>query len=200
MNKLSKYLLLASFFGTCGETMITPLYGMFVNKIGGGFMEAGIGYAIFSIITGVIVIGSSKIKWFEYNLQLVVLIGFAIAAVGDFSYFFVQNAIGLFLVQITNGVSVGLLNPAWEALYTQNTEEGDEHRSWSLWGGGANISIGIGALLGAAVTTLFGFKVMFMSTAVMNAISIYYAAMIYRKSNSASIANTLGPSTNRRNT
>lgn len=160
--------------------MITPLYGMFVSKIGGSILDAGVGYAIFSIITGLLIIISSKIKWFSNNLELVVFLGFSIATIGDFSYFFVTNSVGLFIVQATNGISVGLLNPAWETLYTKDTEVGEEHKSWSFWGGGVNISTGISALIGATITTLFGFKSMFVATAVLNSIAIYYSYSIYK--------------------
>lgn len=180
MNKLSKWLLLASFFGTCGEQMITPIYGMFVDKIGGSIIDAGVGYAIFSIITGIIVIISSYIQWFKCNLELICLLGFFIASIGDFSYFFVHSSIGLFLVQATNGISVGLLNPAWETLYTKNTSDGNEHSAWSIWGGGANISTGISAIVGSVITTYFGFKSMFVTTAFINMIAVLYAYKIYK--------------------
>jgi predicted MFS family arabinose efflux permease len=180
MKKLSKYLLMASFFGTCGESMITPLYGMFVSKIGGSIIDAGIGYAIFSIITGVITIVSAKIKWFTNNLELVVFLGFLIASIGDLSYVLVSGSFGLFCVQATNGISVGLLNPAWETLYTQDTDEGDEHGAWSLWGGGASISTGVAAIVGSVITSLLGFKAMFVTTALVNSVAIFYAYSIYK--------------------
>jgi predicted MFS family arabinose efflux permease len=153
---------------------------MFVSKIGGSIIDAGIGYAIFSILTGLIIIISSNIEWFKNNLELIVFLGFTIATIGDFSYFFVHNAFGLFLVQATNGISVGLLNPAWETLYSNDTNEEDTHKSWSIWGGGANISIGIAALLGSGITTLFGFKSMFVATAVVNTVAIVFAYSIYK--------------------
>jgi predicted MFS family arabinose efflux permease len=181
MNKISKYLLWSSFVGTFAEQMITPIYAMFVGKIGGSLLDAGIGYAIFSILTGLIIILTGKIKWFNENLELLVFLGFTIASVGDFCYFFVHDTFGLFLVQATNGLSVGLLNPAWEALYTKDGEDGKEHESWSMWGGGVNISTGIAALVGAAVATIFSFKAMFVLTAAINSIAIYYAYLIYKK-------------------
>ena len=183
MNKITKYLLLASFIGTAAEAMLTPLYGMFVKEIGGGVLEAGIGAAIFSILTGLIIIISANIKWFNANKELVVFLGFSIASVGDFSYFFVHNGITLFAVQATNGISVGLLNPAWEALYSVNTDEGSEHKSWSIWGAGANIAIGIAAITGAGIVNFFGFKTMFVCTAAVNGIAIYYSYLIYKKRN-----------------
>jgi hypothetical protein len=180
MNKISKYLLLASFIGTFAEQMITPIYAMFVGKIGGSILDAGIGYAIFSILTGLIIVITGKIKWFGQNLELLVFLGFTVASVGDFCYFFVHDTFGLFLVQATNGLSVGLLNPAWEALYTKDVEDGKEHESWSLWGGMVNISTGIAALVGAVVTTLFSFKAMFVLTAAINSVAIYYSYKILK--------------------
>lgn len=161
--------------------MITPLYGIFVNKIGGSIIDAGLGFAIFSILTGVITIVSAKIKWFNDNLGLVVFLGFLIASIGDLSYVLVSSPIGLFCVQATNGISVGLLNPAWETLYTQNTDEGEEHSAWSLWGGGASISTGIASLIGAVITTWIGFKAMFVTTALVNSVAVCYAYLIYKK-------------------
>jgi predicted MFS family arabinose efflux permease len=181
MNKqLIRYLLAASFIGTGAESMLVPLYGIFVKNIGGGIPEAGIGIAIFSILSGIIIIGAGKIKWFNNHTHLLVLLGFAISSCGDFAYFFVHNALTLFLVQATNGISVGLLNPAWEALYTQNTEEGEEHESWSNWGGGAELATGIAALLGAGIAYWFGFKTMFVVTGVINMFAIYCAYKVYK--------------------
>lgn len=180
MNKINRYLLLSSFIGTFAATMLTPLYGIFVTKIGGGVLEAGIGYAIFSILTGLIIIASANIKWFNDNKELVIFLGFTIASVGDFAYFFVYNGVTLFIVQATNGISVGLLNPAWEALYAKNTIVGKEHKSWSIFGGGASISIGLSALIGAAMVHFFSFKAMFVLTAIVNSVAIYYSYLIYK--------------------
>lgn len=183
MSKITKYLLLASFIGTAAESMIAPLYGMFVKDIGGGVLEAGLGAAIFSIITGLIIIASANIKWFNANKELVVFLGFTIASFGDFAYFFVHNGFTLFMVQATNGISVGLLNPAWEALYDKNMTEGEEHKSWSIWGAGANIATGMAALFGAGIVHFFGFKTMFVCTAVVNSLAIYYSYLIYKQRN-----------------
>jgi len=180
MKKLTKWLLMASFFGTCGESLLTPLYGMFVNKIGGSYIDAGIGYAIFSILTGLAIIVSGNIKWFSKNLELIVFLGFLISTIGDFSYIFVNSRIGLFLVQALIGISVGLLNQAWETLYTVDSDEGQEHKSWSIWGGGANISVGIAAIIGSIITTYFGFNWMFLTTVLINSIAVYFAYNIYK--------------------
>lgn len=180
IKKIQQYLLWASFIGTFAEQMITPLYGIFVKDIGGDILEAGAGFAIFSIITGLVIIGTSRVKWFNGHLKLIVLVGFTVAAFGDLGYYFVTGTIGLYIVQVIIGLSVGILNPAWEALYTTNGEEGEEHQAWSLWGGGANISCGLAAIVGSLVAHFVSFKAMFLLTGGINAVAIFFAYLVYR--------------------
>jgi predicted MFS family arabinose efflux permease len=181
MKSILKYLLLASFIGTFGEEMILPIVSIFTEKVGGSVLDAGIGYAIFSILTGIIIIISGKIEWFNNNTYLVVLLGFFISSIGDASFYLVHNLPTLYIVQACNGIAVGLLNPAWEAIYTKEMGEGEEHEMWSLWGGGANISTGIAALTGAIIAKYFGFGPMFLCTAGINTVAVYYAYMVFKQ-------------------
>lgn len=180
MLKIVKYLLWASFLGTMGEEMILPIVSIFNEKVGGNVLDAGIGFALFSVFTGIVVIISGKIDWFKDNTRAIVFWGFLAAAIGDCSFYFVHNVAMLYAVQVFNGIAVGLLNPAWEAIYTQNMAEGEEHELWSLWGGGAAISTGIAALCGAILAKLFGFKTMFLCTASVNAVACVFAYWVFK--------------------
>jgi len=180
MIKIVKYLLWASFLGTFGESMITPIVSLFNEKVGGNVLDAGIGFALFSIFTGIVVVISGKIKWFSNNTHGIVFWGFLFAAIGDFSFYFVHNVLTLYAVQILNGISVGLLNPAWEALYTKSMKDGEEHELWSLWGGGASISTGIAALAGAVIANIFGFKTMFLCTTAINGAACIFAYWVFK--------------------
>jgi predicted MFS family arabinose efflux permease len=179
-EKLLRYLLLASFIGTASEQMIMPIISIFTEKVGGSVLDAGIGYAIFSVATGIIIILTGKMKWFTDNTFLVVFLGFFICSLGDASFYLVHNLPTLYLVQATNGLAVGLLNPAWEAIYTKTMGDGEEHELWSLWGGGASISTGIAAFVGAALAKFFGFGPMFLCTAVVNIVAVYYSYLVFK--------------------
>ena len=63
--KLSKMLLLASFTGTFAEGMLLPLWAVFTDRVGGSMLDAGLGYAIFSIATGLAVMLIGRTKLFE---------------------------------------------------------------------------------------------------------------------------------------
>ena len=180
MNRVQKYLLIASFSIAFADSMLLPLYSIFVNKIGGSLIDAGTGYALFSILIGVVTIITSKIEWFSRNLKLVMFVGFVIATLGDFCYILVTDYIELFIVQMINGVAVGLLNSAWETLYTGSINKGSEYKAWTFWGGGENISIGVAALVGSITVTLFGFNTLFISMTVINIITVYCAFIVYR--------------------
>ena len=178
LTKIQRFLLWASVVGTFGETMLTPIFSTFVGKIGGGILEAGLGYAIFSLVTGFSVLYVGNKKWFSDNAHLVVCLGFLLSGIGDFLYFFVTGTVSLFLVQALTGLSVGLLNPACDSLYESEGEE--DSFKWYAWQGLVSISIGISALVGSFITYKLGFKSMFVLSGLINGVAVAFAFMVYK--------------------
>ena len=181
MNKLSKLLLKASFIGTFAETMLVPLYTALTNKFGGSLLDAGIGYALFSVITGLFVMLVGKTKWFSDNTKSMVFWGFLVAGLCDLAYLFVQNKYEFFAVQIVIGLSVGMLNPAWDALFSDDANEGETHgKRWSFWTGGISFVTGTSALLGAVIVTYLSFAWLFVIMAVCDSLAVYYSFKVWR--------------------
>lgn len=181
LTKIQRYLLWASFIGTFAEQMITPLYGIFVKQIGGDIMEAGLGFSVFYLVTGACVIYTGNKKWFQENTHIVVTLGFLLSGIGDFSYYWVTSPYSLLIVNVIIGISVGLLNPAWDSIYESEGEEGDEHFRWILWSGGVSISVGISALIGSLMANYFGFRSMFILSGVINSFAVYFSILVYRE-------------------
>jgi hypothetical protein len=181
MNQLSKFLLRASFIGTFAETMLVPLYTVLTNKFGGGILDAGIGYAIFNIVTGVFVATIGSTKWFERNIKNIMFWGFLVAGICDLSYLLVQNKYEFWAVQLALGISVGMLNPAWDALFSEDANEDESHgKRWSFWTGGINFVQGTAALLGALIVTYLGFNWVFIIMAACDAGAVYYSCKILK--------------------
>lgn len=181
MNKLSKLLLMSSFAGTFAETMLTPLYAALTNKFGGGLLDAGIGYAIFSIITGLFVAIVGRTKWFEKNTSSMVFWGFLVAGICDLAYIGCSNIFEFFVVQVFLGISVGMLNPAWDALYCEDGEDGQHGKRWSFWTGGINFVTGTSAFVGALIATTIGFKWLFLIMALCDGLAIYFAFQVKKE-------------------
>ena len=176
MSNLSKNLLKASFIGTMAETMILPLWTFITNRAGGSILDAGIGFGLFSIATGLVVIFVGKTSWYKKNIRSMVFWGFVVSGCGDFMYLFINSVPMLFMVQSIVGISVGLLNPAWDSLYSE-----DEHEDkWSIWSGGVNMATGIAAIIGGLSMQYLGYTPFFIIVLVVDLIAASYAYRILK--------------------
>jgi len=180
LTRKSELLLKASFFGTFAESMWVPLYAMFVEKVHGNVLDAGIGYAIFEIITGIVVVTFGRSKFFNEHLEALVAYGFAIAGCGDLLLIRARNIYELFIIQVIIGVSVGILNPAWDSLYSEDTEEGEHGKKWSLWSGGVTFFSGVAALIAGVIVHFSSFKAMFIIMAIVDCYAVYCAYLVWR--------------------
>ena len=182
MNKLAKLLLLSSFIGTIAECMLIPVWAIFTDKVGGDVLDIGIGSALFPILTGITIYLLGKSDYYEKNIKSMVFWGFLIAGIGEFSYILVSNKWELFFVQALIGLAVGILNPAWDALYAE--DESQTHaKKWSFWSGGISFITGFGMLLGSWVLSVFGWNTLFITMGIFDMIAVYYAyqVLIYKE-------------------
>ena len=126
MKELDKYLLKASFVGTFAGTMLLPVWAMLTNRVGGDIVDAGIGYALFYIVTGLVVALVGRTKWYSDNVKYMVFVGFLISGVGEFCYIFATNQYELFAIQSLVGLSVGLTPAICSPLQNKKTTMGND--------------------------------------------------------------------------
>jgi MFS family permease len=179
-TRLTKYLLLASFIGSFAETMLTPIWTSITMRVGGGLLEAGIGYGLFSIATGAVILVVGRTRWFTQHLRASVFWGFLLSALADLAYVAAHQVWHVFIVQAAGGLAVGLMNPAWDTLFSEDMEEGEAASKWTLWSGGVSVAMGIAALVGGFVVSRFGFNALFYSMAAVHFGSVYYAYRVWR--------------------
>ena len=168
-------LLKASFIGTFAENMLLPLWSSFTAHVGGSILDAGLGFAFFSIATGCAVMIGGSTKFFAKHIKWILFWGFLVAGLGDLLYLFVTNKYELFAVQSLIGLSLGFANPAWDTIYSDD-EESDQSaaQKWSFWTGGISFVVGISALFGSIVVSILGFHAMFILMFFFDLISISY--------------------------
>jgi predicted MFS family arabinose efflux permease len=174
----SRFLLKASLAGAFAEAMLLPVFAIFTEQVGGSVLDAGIGFGIFEIVSGLFVILVGSTDWFQRNVRPIVFAGFLLSGLAEFSYILVRSRWQLFAVQAAVGIAIGMMNPAWDSLYAEDAHEGDSARNWSVWSGGVNLSQGIAALLGGLIVTRLGFHSLFVMMAVVNCFSVFFAAKV----------------------
>jgi predicted MFS family arabinose efflux permease len=180
VSPLSRHLLLASFIGTFAETMLAPVWTGLAGRAGGNELDAGVGYALFSMLTGVTILAVGRTSWFNRNLRPMVFWGFLISALGDAGYIVASHVWQVLVIQSVAGIAVGLINPAWDALYCEDMQAGEAVTKWSIWTGGISFAMGIAALLAGLLTSRLGYQALFYAIAAVHVGCLYYAFRVWR--------------------
>lgn len=189
LNKKSRNLLKASFIGTFAEGMFIPVYALFIDKVGGSIIDVGIAYAVFSIVKGIIIFILGRTRFFKNHIHEMVVLGFALAMINDIFLIFVTNQYQFFATQIINGLALGILGPAWDAIYSTDIEHTKDPqidtavKRWTLWTGGVDFSSGVAAIIGGLIIAHFSWTALFIIMAIFDAVSVYFAYRILDPSN-----------------
>lgn len=173
-SRQRRLLVTISFLTTFAESMLVPMYAAFTERVGGSILDAGIAFACFSMATGVFVslIGTRPV--FQRHVRTFLVLGFLGSACCDISYIFVQNRWQLFAAQVIAGLSTGLIEPAWDSLFTDAIEHSSA-RHWSIWSGGTHLIAGAAALLGGVIVAYFSFTTLFLTMGLVDTLATFVA-------------------------
>lgn len=174
---IQKFLLKTSFIGTFAEMMLMPIYLALANRFGGNILDAGAGFCIFNVSTGLIVFTFGQSKFFDRHAKWMVVIGFTLAGITDLMYLAINGKWEFYALQVIAGMAIGLANPAWDSVYSDEGEDQGAER-WSFWTGGISFVMGAGSFLGGYIANRWGFGPLFIIMAATDAIAVYYAIQI----------------------
>ncbi len=175
-NKALRVLLVTDSFVFLASAMIGPIYAIFVERLNGNVLDAGLTSGLYALVAGIVTIlagvYSDKVRRNEY----VVIAGYALVGVGYILYQFVDSTLALFAIQALLGIGAGIHMPAYKALYSKNLDDMREGVEWGLWEGLTYFAIAGGAALGGVIAYLYGFPYVF---AAMSVLCFLSAAYIY---------------------
>jgi MFS family permease len=171
-SKRTQLLLKVSFLVTFAESMLVPMYAAFTEKVGGSILDASIAYGLFSIASGVVIGLVGTRECFEKNTGHFLMAGFLTSVVCDVAYVFVQNKWQLFATQVVAGLATGLIEPAWDAMFTDGIET-SATKHWSIWAGGTHLLTGVAAFAGGLIAAWFSFTVLFITMASIDMVAVF---------------------------
>ena len=157
--------------------LFAPFYAVYVVKIGGSVAIAGISWALFSIVAGLLTLLFSNWELKIKEQELLMASSYVLKVVVFLSYAFMTSLPQLFLTQIIWGISSALNNPAFDALYTSHTSKDSLISEWGGWEGISAISTGAAALVGGIAIEILGYQSVFIAMAI---ISLFLAMYIWR--------------------
>ena len=157
--------------------MFTPFYAVFVVRLGQDVAFAGLTWAVFSVVAGILTFLFSRWELKVVEQELLIVVGYFLRAAVFVSYAFMENVPQLVLTQILWGFAVAIGNPAFDAVYSSHTSRESSIVEWGNWEAIAQIATGLAALIGGVIIQYLGYQVMFL---FMAALTIFLGVAILR--------------------
>jgi predicted MFS family arabinose efflux permease len=148
--------------------MFTPFYAVFVAKIGGGAAIAGISWALFSVVSGILILLFSKWELRVKRQFILLAFGYIFRSAVFLSYAFMHSISQLLITQVLWAIASAVGTPAFDALYTSSTSKETAIVEWADWEGVSAIATGIAALVGGLLIQTIGFKILFIIMAIIS--------------------------------
>jgi len=166
-NKALRILLSTNALILISGAMLGPIYALFVEKVGGDLMDASIAGGLFALAAGLTTLFSGKLSDKVKENELIIVIGYIIMGVGFLLYIAVNSILFLFIVQVISGLGNAVYAPAFDAVYSKHLDGHKSGTQWGAWESMNYFSTAIGAIIGGAIVTLFGFNTLFVVMALL---------------------------------
>src|SRR3989344_1320442 len=171
MKKELKILLITYCFSTFAFSMLSPIYAIFVEKIGGGVLEASYAISIFTFSSGVLIYLVSRLEDQFKHQEYLLSLGYLLNAIAFFLYLFVSKPVHLYFIEILFGVAIAVLSPVYDGLYSKNLDKGKYVSEWGDWEAVGYMISSISALSGGYLAAAYGFKTLFLTMAALSFIA-----------------------------
>lgn len=151
-------LLISSYaISTFSEGVIVPIYAIFVQKIGGDILDAGLAMGLFLITQGLFTMVFHKLRFRPVRRLQVMILGWLVWLIGIALYLFVSNIWILFLTQVLTALGNALANPIFDEELSEHTNRKEEEFQWALFEGGNDFMSGLAAIAGGVIAATLGF-------------------------------------------
>jgi MFS transporter len=172
-NHYYRILVAAYSLSTFSEGILMPIYAVFVQKVGGGILDAAGAVATFFIVMGIA-------EWFifrrkfshTHRLHLMVG-GWIVWLLGIFMYLIIRSVPILFLAQILTALGNAIADPAFDAELAERTDVSIKEYEYGTFEASKDIFQGIAALIGGLVVFAFGFHILVILMVISATVSFF---------------------------
>ncbi len=176
LNKSLRTLIVLNTIFTFVVGVFAPFYAIFVQNIGGDIAFAGASWALFTIVSGVLMLLFIKWELRVLEQELLLAFGYLLRAGVFISYAFMESISQLLLTQVLWGIAAAIGVPAFASLYSAHISRESSIGQWGGLEGVSAIASGLAALAGGFIIEAFGFQIVFF---IMAGISFFLALYIW---------------------
>lgn len=142
--------------------MFSPLYAIFVQKVGGGVTDAANAWSVFLLTAGVFTLITGKIENKMKEKELAIAWSQFIICLAYCLFYFTNSLLMLYLSMFVIGLANAFFWPAFHSIFDQHAEGVHVTVRWSLYDSLAYLVPAIGTFLGGMVVKFYGFGLLFL--------------------------------------
>lgn len=176
INPLIKAFMISECFLWSGWNFIAPIFAVFViNNVKGGNIElAASGYSVHLIVRVIfeLISGRYLSKSSEDKMLKMTILGILILALSYIGFVFTNTILVFFLFYALAGIGLGIASPAKGTLFSSHLDRDKATVEWGLTDASAFISIALAASLGGFIAGQYGFRILFVLSAILTTVSI----------------------------
>ena len=159
-NSTYRILVAAYSLSTFSEGILMPIYAVFVQKVGGGILDAAGAVATFYIVCGLAEFAIFRLKFSRTHRLHLMVGGWILWLLGIVTYLFIRSVPILFLAQILTALGNAVADPAFDAELAERTDSSLRDSEYGTFEASKDIFQGVAALVGGLVVFAFGFRIL----------------------------------------
>lgn len=162
MNDALRYLLFISGIFMFAFAMFSPIYAIFVERVGGGIEVAANSWAIFGVVAGLLTFLFSRYENRMKETELAIAWSQFVMGLGYLMLYLTDNVSMLYLDMIVLGIAEALYWPAFHSVFAKHTDSKKSTWQWGIYDGLAYFVPAIGSAIGGWLVASYGFSLIFM--------------------------------------
>ena len=177
-NRSIRALLIADSLVLTGAAMLAPIYALFVDKVGGDILAAGITAAALALGSAVTCLVAGRIIDRKKHKKPMLAGSYLVIAGGFVLYAMAGSVWELAAIQVVIGVAQAVQATSFDALYSVSADADKVGEQWGAWEALAYFTEALGALAGSLIVTNYSFEVLFYIMAALTLAGGLYIARL----------------------
>lgn len=182
MNAKLRVVLLSNYGAAISLGLFAPIYALFVVRLGGSGLEAGLSSAVYYFLGGSFMLLLRPLQDLRANRPKIYMLGYVLEGVTAICLIFTATINQLYLVQVLHAFATALRVPSQRALYAEHEDKGLEGSEWSIMEGGDFMILGAAAAAGGIIVSTMSFDLIFSLMAIIQFAAATYCLSLLRGS------------------
>lgn len=161
--------------------LLTPLYAIYVEEIGGKLIDASIAASVLPFAAAITVAISGYVADKTDEDVMIMVVGCIFITLGFFLYLFTHSMTLVIINQALIGIGEAIYAPAFDSVYSMHLNKKKAGRQWGAWEAMRYITLSASALVGGFVVVRFGFRTLFFVMTLASLLNMIYLFLYGRE-------------------